>query len=294
MTDGVSGSTVPRRQLGRYLRDLRGQARLTVRAAASALEWSDAKIWRIETGQTSMRSLDVEQMCRVYGAPSDLTESLMALAKETKARGWWLSYSDVINEGFDVYIGLEEAAASLFWYEAELVPGLFQTADYTRTLITAAKPNLDAEEVDRRVQLRITRQKLLTRATHPPELRVVLNEAILRRPVGGRNVMAGQLKGLVEASDLPNVSIKVMPFDIGLHYGIMSGPFVLLEFPVNGNGQQTEPPTVYVDSFTGALFLDKPNEIERYSEAFKDMWTAAISASESRNFIADVAKEMNE
>jgi transcriptional regulator with XRE-family HTH domain len=156
---GSTGSTVPRRQLGRHLRDLRGQARLTVKAAAEALEWSEAKIWRIETGQTSMRSLDVEQMCRVYGAPADLTEGLMALAKETKAKGWWLSYSDAIPEGFnlDVYIGLEEAAARLLWYEAELVPGLFQVEDYARTLIQANRPDLDDREIERRVQLRIAR-----------------------------------------------------------------------------------------------------------------------------------------
>lgn len=292
MTEGLSGSTVPRRQLGRYLRDLRGQARLTVRAAAGALEWSEAKIWRIETGQTSMRSLDVEQMCRIYGAPGDLTESLMALAKETKARGWWLSYSDVINEGFDVYIGLEEAAAHLYWYEAELVPGLCQTADYARTLITADNPQLAEEEIERRVQLRIARQTLLTRVTNPPEVNIVLNEAILRRPIGGHKVLANQLNRLIEVSDLPNVSIKVMRFNAGLHYGIMSGPFVLLEFPVNGNGQHSEPPTVYVDSFTGALFLDKPNEIKRYSGAFKNIWNTASSEPESRNFIAEAAREL--
>jgi transcriptional regulator with XRE-family HTH domain len=104
MSEGPTGSTVPRRQLGRYLRDMRNRARLTVRAAAAALEWSEAKIWRIETGQTSMRSLDVEQVCRIYGATSEETETLMALAKETKAKGWWLSYSDVINEGFVAFL----------------------------------------------------------------------------------------------------------------------------------------------------------------------------------------------
>lgn len=152
MVEGTSGSTVPRRQLGRALRELRGRARLTVRAAASALEWNDTKIWRIETGQTSMRSLEVEQMCRAYGAPLETTGALMALAKETKAKGWWLSYSDVICEWFDVYIGLEEAAERLEWYESELVPGLLQTADYARAIM-ATKKSLTTEEAERRVQL---------------------------------------------------------------------------------------------------------------------------------------------
>src|SRR5215469_15030641 len=127
MPQETTGSTVPRRQLGRYLRDLRNRQRLTVRTAAQKLEWSEAKIWRIETGQVSMRSLDVEAMCRVYGATPELTEALMGLAKETKSRGWWLSYGDVIPEWLDIYLGLEEAAARLWWYDSELVPGLLQT-----------------------------------------------------------------------------------------------------------------------------------------------------------------------
>src|SRR6266567_2336920 len=135
MPDETTGSTVPRRQLGRYLRDLRNSQRLTVRAAAERLEWSEAKIWRIETGQVSLRSLDVEAMCRIYGATAELTGALMGLAKETKARGWWHAYGDVIPEGFDVYIGLEEAASAFSWYESELVPGLLQTQRYAHKLI---------------------------------------------------------------------------------------------------------------------------------------------------------------
>src|SRR3954471_20191350 len=154
MADGVTGSTVPRRQLGRYLRDLRNRSRLTVRGAAQRLEWSEARIWRIETGQTSLRSLDVETMCRIYGAEPELAEALMGLARETKARGWWHSYGDVIPEGFDVYIGLEEAAVSLSWYESELIPGLLQTEDYARTLIRTDNSGVDDTEVERRVHVR--------------------------------------------------------------------------------------------------------------------------------------------
>src|SRR5580658_246865 len=150
MPEETTGSTVPRRQLGRYLRDLRQKQRLTVRAAAERLEWSDAKIWRIETGQVSLRSLDVEAMCRIYGAPAELTQGLMGLAKETKARGWWHSYGDVIPEGFDLYIGLEEAASQLAWYESELVPGLLQTERYAHTVIRADNPGVPEEEISRR------------------------------------------------------------------------------------------------------------------------------------------------
>ena len=292
MSEGATGSTVPRRQLGRYLRDLRNKAPLTVRAAAVKLEWSEAKIWRIETGQTSMRSLDVRTMCEIYGARAELTAALMGLAKETKGRGWWHSYGDVIPEGFDLYIGLEEAASRLDWYEAELVPGLLQAEDYARTLIRADNPRVADTEIERRVHVRMARQALLTRLTEPPTINVVLNEAILRRPVGGDKVMATQLGKLVEVSQLPNVSIRVVPFGAGLHAGIMSGPFVMLRFPTNGNGQETEPPTVYIDGFTGDLYLDKPHEIERYDVAFTQIWEEASDEAASRTLINRVAKEL--
>ena len=290
--NGASGSTVPRRQLGRYLRDLRGKARLTVKAAAAALEWSEAKIWRIETGQTSMRSLDVEQMCRVYGGPVDLTEALMGLAKETKGRGWWHSYGDVVPEGFDLYIGLEEAVSSLQWYEAELVPGLLQTEGYARTLIRTDNVGVSDDEIERRVHVRIARQGLLTRVTAAPTIEVALNEAVLCRPVGGTAVMAEQLQKLADVANYPNVSIRVVPFDAGLHHGLMSGPFVILRFPTNGDGREGEPPTVYVDGFTGALYLDKPNEIERYDGAFQAIRDAMLGDAESKHRILTAVREL--
>jgi transcriptional regulator with XRE-family HTH domain len=290
MSEGMTGSTVPRRQLGRYLRDQRNRSRLTIKAAARKLEWSEAKIWRIESGQTSLRSYDVAAMCEVYGAPPDLTEALKGLAKETKARGWWHSYGDVIPEGFDVYIGLEEAASQLDWYESELVPGLLQTEDYARALVRARSPSLDDDQVTPKVRLRIARQALLTRVTNPPRLDVVLNEAILRRPVGGDKVMAGQLERLIEASGLPNVSIKVIPFAAGLHHGVWSRPFVILRFPRNGDGTETEPPTVYVEGFTGDLYLDKSHEIDRYTAAFKAIRASSLNETASRDFIHEAAR----
>ena len=293
MAEAMTGSTVPRRQLGRYLRDLRNHERLTVRRAAEMLEWSEAKIWRIETGQTSLRSLDVEAMCKVYGAPPDLCEALMGLAKETKARGWWHAFGDVIPEGFDVYIGLEEAASAMSWYESELAPGLLQTEAYAHALIHADNPGVDDDEIDRRVHVRIARQALLTRASAPPRMSVVLNEAILRRPVGSPQVMSAQLKRLTEVSKLENIALRVMPFSSGLHYGIMSGPFVMLRFPVNGDGKDTEPPTVYVDGFTGALYLDKQKEIDRYSTAFTGIWNSSLDERASQNLIRQAAQELD-
>ena len=216
----------------------------------------------------------------------------MGLAKETKARGWWHAYGDVIPEGFDVYIGLEEAASQLAWYESELVPGLLQTEDYARTLIEADNPGVDAEEINRRVHVRIARQPLIHRATSPLQLSVALNEGILRRPVGGPRVMSEQLARLAEVSERPNVSLRVVPFSTGLHGGMMSGPFVILRFPLNGDGRESEPATVYVDGFTGALYLDKPNEVDRYAQAFDSIWATALNESKSRTLIRQAAKEL--
>lgn len=289
MGEGSTGSTVPRRQLGRYLRDLRNQAGLTVRAASRELEWSEAKLWRIETGQTSLRSLDVQAMCDIYGAGSDMKEALRGLAKETKAKGWWHAYGDVIPERFDVFIGLEEAAAQIDWYEAELVPGLLQTEDYARTLIEADNPSDDKEDVERRVSLRLARQALLRRPTSSPRLRLVLNEGVLRRPIGSYTLMAGQLARMVQVSELPGVSIRVVPFEAGLHQGVMSGQFGVLRFPTSGDGRETEPPTVYAEGFTGALYLDKQHEVDRYDRAFLSIWEKSLDEQASQHLLSEMA-----
>lgn len=292
MAAETTGSTVPRRQLGRYLRELRNRQRMTVKRAAEEMEWSETKIWRVENGQASLRSHDVETLCRIYGAPPDLTEALRALAKETKAKGWWHAYGDVIPEWFDVYIGLEEASSQLISYQADLVPGLLQTEDYARAIIEEGNPGASSEEIDRRVQVRIARQALIRRPTAPLELRVALNEPSLRRPVGGAEVMAAQLDALADATALPNVSLRVVPLSVGLHPGVTTGPFYILRFPLNGDGQESEPATVYMDGFTGALYLDKPNEVKQYAEAFQTIWDAALDEAVSTELIRQVAEEL--
>ncbi|SDE00034.1 helix-turn-helix domain-containing protein [Actinokineospora iranica] len=289
--EGATGSTVARRQLGRYLRNLRGQARFSVRAAAAEFEWSETKMWRIESGLTSMRSNDVKMMCQFYGASMETTAGLMALAKETRANGWWMSYTDAIPEHLDIYIGLEDAAVNSEGYWPELVPGLFQTERYARALLER-EIGLTPEQVERRVQLRMARQALVSRIAYPLWVKIVLNEAVLHRPIGGTEVMVEQLRHLVVMSQRNNVTLRVMPFSAGFHHGVMSGPFIKLEFPTTANGSPSEPTTVYVEGFTGALFLEQSHEIERYSVAFAGIWEASMSEVESVNYIAKVAREM--
>lgn len=147
------------------------------------------------------------------------------------------------------------------------MPGLFQTADYVRTIIATYLPELDSEEIERRVALRMARQALITRATARPTLVAVLNEAVLHRPVGGQRIMRNQFRRLLELSELPNISILVVPFAIGLHRGVISSRFTILRFPINSAGRESEPPVVYIEGITGALYLDKPHEVERHDAA---------------------------
>ncbi len=293
MSVEMAGSTVPRRQLGRALRDARMSSRMTVRAAAKALEWSEAKIWRIETGQVSMRSHDVETTCRIYGVADDLKAALKGLAKETKARGWWHSYGDAIPSWFDVFVALEGAAEEMRMYEAELVPGLFQTAAYAREVIRRRRPDLAPEDLDRRVLLRMHRQSCVTRPADPTRLDVVLNEAVIRRPLGDPGLMAAQCRHLHELSELPNVTLRVVPFSAGWHLGCDAGPFVILRFPTDGEGRELEPPTVYVQGLTGALYLDQGHEVEQFDTVFADIVRTINddTGERSRALLRDAARE---
>lgn len=293
MAETQTGSTVPRRQLGRSLRALRVEAGLTVRAAAKELERSEPTLWRMEAGQVAVRALDVEQMCRLYGAGENLTKALMALARETKAKGWWQKYGDVVPEWFDLFVGLEAAANKMDEYEHSLIPGLFHTETYARTLINAEHPEESTEETARRLSLRMGRQAILRRPIDPPVIRVALREAVLRSPVGGPAVMAGQLDHLAEVSELPNVSLRVIPAETGYHPGLSTGAFTILRFPLNGGGQESEPPTVYQEMSTlGALYLDKQAEVERFDAAFEATWNTALDEQSSRNLIGSTAKGM--
>lgn len=294
MAEADAGSTVPRRQLGRYLRELRSDAGLTVRGAAKELERSEPTLWRIENGLTSIRSVEVGVMCRLYGASDDLTVALMALAKQTKAKGWWQAYGDAVPEWFDLFVGLEAAATAMDEYEPSLVPGLFQSEGYARTLIGADHQDETDEEIGRRVDLRLARQAILKRMVNPPLLRVALWEAVIRTPVGGRDVMAEQLDHLTEVSELANVSLRVVPSSAGYHSGIVTGSFTILRFPPTPSGMQSEPPTIYKEMYTGALYLDKPTELEHFDTAFETIWAVSLGEQPSRDLIARTAEDMRD
>ncbi|MEV7989051.1 helix-turn-helix transcriptional regulator [Micromonospora sp. NPDC085948] len=292
MTDDM-GSTVPRRQLGRALRDLRTEAGATLDAVAEALECSRQKVWRIESGLGSVRGVDVRAMCELYGATGELTRALTSLAGETRAKGWWHAYGDAVPEWFELYVGLESAASRLRFYKNTLVPGILQSRDYARGIYRIDQPDMSEDDRERAVELRLQRQSLLTRRLpRAPQVQVVLCESVLLRPVGDSATMAGQLAHLLTMASLPNVSLRILPLAAGPHHGAVGGEFVLLGFPP-GNRSTPEPAVVYSESWTGSLYLDRPAEVAAYERVWSGLLSLALDEEQSKQLIDKIIGEVH-
>ncbi|MBL1073160.1 helix-turn-helix domain-containing protein [Nocardia sp. 2] len=287
----VPGSTLPRRQLGRYLRDWRIQAGLTIAEAAKLMEWGASTLQRLEKGNADrIRTIDIQELCRIYGIPGEIADGLKGLAQQAAVKSWWHSYGDLIPENFDVYVGLEASAQQLSCYQSELVPGLLQTPDYARALNRLGYPEDGPAELNRRVQLRLQRQALIMRRTRPATVAMVLHESVLRRSVGGARVMATQVRHLAELSTRPNVALRILPFEAGVPLGLSTGPFVILEFGTDGRGQPVEPPVVYVEGFTGDLYLERQGDVQRYRQAQESLERCALDTDDSRILLRQVSK----
>ncbi|MGW0505678.1 helix-turn-helix domain-containing protein [Micromonospora sp. NPDC003241] len=287
------GSTVPRRQLGRLLRQYRNEAGVTLDAAAEALEYSRQKIWRLECGMGSVRILDVKAMCELYGVSPEMTDAMRGLAAETKSKGWWHAYGDAVPSWFELYVGLESAASRLRGYDESLIPGILQTKEYAHALIRLGRMMSD-EEREQAVEVRLQRQALLTRRLPAaPRLESVLSEAVLRRGVGGPAIMSGQLDHLLRLSDLPNVSVRVLPLAAGPQPGAVAGTFMILDFPATKGGRAApEPSIVYSESLTGALYLDKPDELAAYERVWRGLDALALGEAESKDMIKRLIGEI--
>jgi hypothetical protein len=287
----MANSTVPRRVLGQHLRSLRRQSGLTVKIAAATMEWSEPKMWRIETGQTAMRAMDVEGMCKVYGAPADLTSALAGLARQTKAHGWWHSYGEVIPEQFSIYATLEEAASGLLGYASGQVPAPLRTEAYARAVVMKNGPSTGS--IDHLVREGISQQSLIIRTNAPLSVTVVLSEAVVHCPVGGAAVIAEQLQRLAELAELPNVRVHVLPLSVGMHPGLVTGPFTMLQFPPSG-GAEFDTAIVHATGLTGELFLDKPDEIRRYREAHDTLVGCSLDESPTRDLLRSAARQLQQ
>ncbi|MDX6390708.1 MAG: hypothetical protein QOJ73_1771 [Streptosporangiaceae bacterium] len=275
--------TVRRRRLALELRRLREAARLTCEEVAEHLECSTSKISRIETGRVSVSPRDVRDMLDLYGVSSQQGASLVQLARDSRQKGWWHAYSDTIQPRFATYIGLESAASEIRIYEVTLIPALLQTEDYARTVIAAGIVGGDHDGVERNVELLMARQPPLT-SDDPPRLWAVLDEAALRRTVGGAGLMRLQLDHLLDLSRLPNVAIQVIPFGAGAHPA-MGRPFVILAFP-----ERADPDVVYLEDLTSALYVEDVDEVDRYNMFFNHLRATALSFEDSSALIMSVIK----
>ena len=277
--------TIRRRRLALELRRLRETAGLTCEQVAEHLECSASKISRVETGRVSVSPRDVRDMLDLYDVPGEQRERLVQLARDSRQKGWWHAFSDTMLPQFATYLGLESAASEIRIYEVNLIPGLLQTEDYARAVIRAGMMNSPSEDVERSVALRMARQPAVTR-DDPPKVWAVMDEAALRRRVGGASLMRMQLEHLLTQAQLPNVAVQVIPFAGGAHPA-MGRPFVILVFP-----DRVDTDVVYLEDLTSSLYLEDVAEVDRYNVFFNHLRATALSFADSSALIASVLKEM--
>jgi transcriptional regulator with XRE-family HTH domain len=254
---------------------------MTLEQAAGQLGWSVTKMSRIETSRVGVSVKDLKRMFEVYELEDDRRAALLSLARGAKARGWWDAYSDSLPSDYASYIALESEASAMRWYACQAPPGLLHTREYAHEIIRAGLMALSPPaEVERRVDVRTTRQHLLTRDENPQRLWTVIDEAALRRQVGSPEVMRAQYDMLLEFADLPNVTLQILPDSAGAHPA-MVGSFTIMEFP-----EPHDPDVVYVETFTGNLFIESDAEVYRYALAFDHLRAMALNPEDSRAFIA--------
>jgi hypothetical protein len=284
--DELRGPTVLRMILGSQLRRLREAAGVTPDQAAWELRASRSKISRMEHGRVRFKDRDVADLLTLYGITDEkLRARMLASAQDANAPGWWSKYGDLLPDWFEEYLGLEGAASVIRTFELQFVHGLFQTEAYARAVTLLGHKTAPAEEIDRRVSLRIKRQDILA-SPEPPQVWSVMDESVLRRPVGGRAVMRAQLDRLAAMARLPQVTIQVIPFGGGGH-AAAGGSFALLRF-----AEPELPDIVYIEQLTSALYLDDRQDIDHYREVMNDLSTEALTPDGTTQFIAEITREI--
>ncbi|KUN07160.1 XRE family transcriptional regulator [Streptomyces yokosukanensis] len=278
--------TVRRRRLGQELRRLRELKGMTAEEVAERLLVSQSKISRLENGRRSISQRDVRDLCGVYEVEDQrIVDSLMEMARDSRQQGWWHTFGDI---PYSVYIGLETDAESLRVYEPQLVTGLLQTHAYAEALVQGALPETSTNEIEKRVQVRMRRQERITAENNPLRLWVVLDEAAVRRVVGSKLVMREQLDHLIEMSQLPHVTVQVLPFEVGAHPGL-NGQYAILEFT-----DAADSSVVYLEGVTSDLYLEKAQDVQKYAVMYEHLRAQSLNVEQSRQFIAKVAKDYAE
>jgi transcriptional regulator with XRE-family HTH domain len=280
-----AGSTVRRILLGSQLRRLRETRGVSRQEAGYVIRASESKISRLELGRVSFKERDVADLLTLYGVAAESErEALLRLAREANAPGWWHRYGDVLPQWFQTYVGLEEAASLIRTYELQFVPGLLQSEPYAREVFRLGNADASRIEIDQRVELRMQRQQRLT-GPNAPRLWAVLDEAALRRPIGGHEVMRGQVEHLIAVSKLPNITLQVMPFTFGGH-AAEGGAFSILRFP-----EADLPDVVYIETLTGALYLDKRDDVDVYMQAMERLAVDSATPDGTVELLSAILRE---
>lgn len=271
--------------LGAHLRRLREASHLTPAQAGEAIRATHSKISRLERGRSAAKQRDVADLLTLYGVTDEAErEQVLSLARQASTPGWWQQYNDILPRWFELYVGLERAASIIRTFEVQFVHGLLQTEDYARAVILIANARAPAQEIDRRVSVRMKRQQLLTQPG-APELWTVLDEAVLRRPPGGAAVMRAQLAHLLQMTALPNLTLQIIPFDVGPH-AAAGGPFTILRFP-----EPDLPDLVYLEQLDSATYLDGPDQVAQYLSVMNEICVQALSKAASKDMLATLLKQ---
>jgi transcriptional regulator with XRE-family HTH domain len=278
----ATGPTVPQRELGMRLREIRLAQGLTVDDVAGKLLCSPTKISRMETGARRQSLRDVRDLCQQYGLDPETSAELMELTRQARQLGWWTEFDDL--KVYYPFIGLEQDATSITAFGMYFVPALLQTRDYARALVRGIVPKIDVEILEQRVEGRMRRQELLSRPAIP-RYRALLDEAILRRQVGGRAVMQAQLESMARHAETGRVAIQVLPFGVGA-YTATDSNFDYLEF-----GESSLPDVVVVEGLTQQTYLERPTDIDRYRESIESLRDTALSPRDSLKMIHEASKE---
>lgn len=283
----TGGPTVLRMLLGAHLRRLREAQGVSREDAGWEIRSSESKISRMELGRVSFKERDVADLLTLYGIDEadPERERLLSLAREANTPGWWHRFGDVLPNWFQSYLGLEAAASLIRTYELQFIPGLLQTRDYARAVVLLGHPRAREAEIERRVELRLARQQILTRA-EPPQLWAVVDEAALRRPIGGREVLKGQIEALIEATKLPNVRLQIVRFEVGGH-AAAGGSFTILRFP---DGDLSD--VIYVEQLTSALYLDKAEDLDEYAEAMERLCVEASPPADTVDVLTRILADI--
>ena len=281
-----SGPTVLRIVLGAQLRRLREGKGISREDAGYEIRASGSKISRMELGRVSFKERDVADLLSMYGVSNDAErEALLGLARQANNPGWWHHYGDILPPWFQSYLGLEAAASLIRTYEIQFVPGLLQTPEYARAVILLGHAGANADEIDRRVELRRQRAQILGRQ-EPPQLWAVIDEAVLRRPIGGVEVMRAQIEALIEAAKKPNIRLQIIPFHAGGH-AAAGGPFAILRFP-----EPELPDVVYVEQLTSAIYLDKRDDVDHYAIAMERVCIDAEPPNHTQEILGKLLHEV--